>query len=101
MRIMVTMPRKAADDYGLVRDLLAQGMDCMRINCAHEGPDGWARMIDNLRRATNETRKGCRVLMDLPGPRPPAKARKAKATRQRDSDLPEGRIPNFFIGEPP
>jgi pyruvate kinase len=69
VRIMVTMPRKAADDYGLVSDLLAQGMDCMRINCAHEGPDEWARMIDNLRRAMNETRKGCRVLMDLPGPK--------------------------------
>src|SRR5450631_1661092 len=33
VRIMVTMPSEAAHDYGLVRDLLDNGMDCMRINC--------------------------------------------------------------------
>ena len=69
VRIMVTMPSKAADDYELVRDLVAQGMGCMRINCAHDDPAAWLRMIDNLRRAKKETRKGCRVLMDLPGPK--------------------------------
>ncbi|HWS87554.1 MAG TPA: pyruvate kinase [Pyrinomonadaceae bacterium] len=70
VRIMVTMPSKAADDYELVRHLLARGMDCMRINCAHEGSEEWSRMIGNLRRAMKETRRGCRVLMDLPGPNP-------------------------------
>jgi pyruvate kinase len=70
VRIMVTMPSKAADDYDLVRDLLAHGMDCMRINCAHDDPAAWSRMIDNLRRAMKGTRRGCRVLMDLPGPNP-------------------------------
>ena len=34
VRIMVTMPSEAADDYLLVHNLLQQGMDCMRINCA-------------------------------------------------------------------
>lgn len=70
VRIMVTMPSRAADDYDLVRDLLAHGMDCMRINCAHDDPEAWSRMIDNLRRAMKETRRGCRVLIDLPGPNP-------------------------------
>lgn len=69
VRIMVTMPSKAADDYDLVRDLLAQGMDCMRVNCAHDGPREWSRMIENLKRARQETRRRCRVLMDLPGPK--------------------------------
>jgi len=36
VRVMVTMPSEAATDYVLVRDLLAAGMDCMRINCAHD-----------------------------------------------------------------
>ena len=36
--IMVTMPSEAADDYTLVSRLLQQGMDCMRINCAHDSP---------------------------------------------------------------
>jgi pyruvate kinase len=35
VRVTVTMPSEAASDYGLVRDLLKAGMDCMRINCAH------------------------------------------------------------------
>ncbi|HUG40830.1 MAG TPA: pyruvate kinase, partial [Longimicrobiales bacterium] len=69
VRIMVTMPTKAAEEYGFVRDLVAAGMDCMRINCAHDGTDAWAGMITHLRRAEREVGRPCRVLMDLPGPR--------------------------------
>jgi len=36
VRIMVTMPSEAADDPALVRALLESGMDCARINCAHD-----------------------------------------------------------------
>jgi pyruvate kinase len=36
---MVTMSTEAGTDYGLVRDLLLNGMDCMRINCAHDNPE--------------------------------------------------------------
>jgi pyruvate kinase len=69
VRIMVTMPPEAATKYELVRDLLAQGMDCMRINCAHDGPEAWSGMIRNLRRAETETNKHCKVAMDLAGPK--------------------------------
>jgi pyruvate kinase len=69
VRVMVTMPPEAATNYELVRDLLAQGMDCMRINCAHDGPDAWSGMIQNLRRAEKETKKRCKVAMDLAGPK--------------------------------
>jgi len=69
VRIMVTMPPEAATKYELVRDLLAQGMDCMRINCAHDSPEAWAGMIRNLRRAEKETNKHCKVAMDLAGPK--------------------------------
>jgi pyruvate kinase len=69
VRIMVTMPGAAADDYLLIRDLLGCGMDCMRINCAHDGPDAWAKMIAHLRRAEREVGRSCRVLMDLCGPK--------------------------------
>jgi pyruvate kinase len=69
VRIMVTMPPEAATKYALVRDLLAQGMDCMRINCAHDGPEAWSGMIRNLRRAEKETNKRCKVAMDLAGPK--------------------------------
>lgn len=69
VRIMVTMPSEAADDYLLVRELLASGMDCMRINCAHDDPMAWGRMVENLRRAKRELGKKCRILMDLAGPK--------------------------------
>ena len=69
VRIMVTMPPEAGTNYELVRDLLAQGMDCMRINCAHDGPDAWSGMIQNLRRAEKETKKHCKIAMDLAGPK--------------------------------
>ncbi len=69
VHIMVTMPSEAASDYTLVRRLLEAGMDCMRINCAHDGPEAWKAMIGNLRQASESTGRPCRVLMDLAGPK--------------------------------
>ncbi|MGP8144476.1 MAG: pyruvate kinase [Thermoplasmata archaeon] len=69
VRIMVTMPAEAATDYRLVRDLIDGGMDCARINCAHEGPAEWARMISHIHRAERALGRRCRIEMDLPGPK--------------------------------
>jgi pyruvate kinase len=69
VRIMVTMPSEAATNYELVRELVVSGMNCMRINCAHDGEDEWAAMIRNLRRAEEETGLNCKVEMDLAGPK--------------------------------
>src|SRR5271166_1751642 len=69
VRIMVTMPSEAAQDFGLVRDLLLNGMDVMRVNCAHDGPAEWAAMLSHLGRARLETGLECRVHMDLGGPK--------------------------------
>jgi pyruvate kinase len=69
VRIMVTMPPEAATDYDLVLKLLLNGMNCMRINCAHDGPEAWRKMIQNLRRAQQETGKSCKVAMDVAGPK--------------------------------
>jgi pyruvate kinase len=67
--IMVTLPSQAAHDYGLVRDLLASGMDVARVNCAHDNVTAWGDMIANLRRAEKDLGRHCRVLMDLGGPK--------------------------------
>ena len=67
--IMVTMPTEAATDFTLVDQLLREGMDCMRINCAHDGPEQWARMIEHLHRAEGRQNRRCRILMDLAGPK--------------------------------
>jgi pyruvate kinase len=69
VRIMVTMPGEAASDYALVRELVAKGMDCMRINCAHDDPSVWARIVAHLARARREVGRPCRLLMDLGGPK--------------------------------
>ncbi|HYN78641.1 MAG TPA: pyruvate kinase [Lamprocystis sp. (in: g-proteobacteria)] len=69
VRIMVTMPSEAASDAQLVSDLVKAGMDVMRINCAHDGPEVWAAMVGNLRRAEQALGRNCRVAMDLAGPK--------------------------------
>ncbi|MEZ5581380.1 MAG: pyruvate kinase [Candidatus Competibacteraceae bacterium] len=65
--IMVTLPSEAAWDYELIRGLMMEGMDCARINCAHDDTTAWQAMINNVRRAEAETRQNCKILMDLAG----------------------------------
>jgi pyruvate kinase len=69
VRIMVTLSTEAAEDYGLVRDLVGRGMDCARINTAHDDQATWERMAANVRRARDELNRNCRILMDLAGPK--------------------------------
>lgn len=66
-RLMVTLPSAAADDTQLVQDLVASGMNCARINCAHDDSQHWQRMVDNVARARTQTGKDCAILMDLAG----------------------------------
>ncbi|MBK8360878.1 MAG: pyruvate kinase [Comamonadaceae bacterium] len=69
VRIMVTLPSEAASDFGLVRQLVASGMDIARINCAHDGPDEWKAMASRVRRAARAVGRPVRILMDLGGPK--------------------------------
>jgi pyruvate kinase len=68
-RIMVTMPTEAATNGALVRDLLAAGMDVMRINLAHDGPREWHAMVRHLREAEKTVGRSCRIQADLAGPK--------------------------------
>jgi pyruvate kinase len=68
-RIMVTLPSEAADDRALVCRLVAGGMDIARINGAHDHPEAWRRMADNVRSAAGEVGVECRIAIDLPGPK--------------------------------
>jgi pyruvate kinase len=65
--IMVTLPREAASNYSLVTEMLAAGMSVARINCAHDDKDVWTDMIRNVRTASDDTGKNCRIIMDLAG----------------------------------
>ncbi|MDR7330489.1 pyruvate kinase [Corynebacterium guangdongense] len=68
-RIMVTLPTEAAHDLDLVRGFVDAGMDLARINCAHDGPEAWGCMIDNVHRAAAESDVTIRIAMDLAGPK--------------------------------
>lgn len=68
-RIMATLPSEAAADASLVSALIDAGMDCARINCAHDDAAAWSRMIDNVRAASRRLGRPCRVLMDIAGPK--------------------------------
>lgn len=66
VRIMVTMPTEAADDHNLIAQLVDRGMDIARINCAHDDPGIWLRMVAGLRAHAGSA---CRLFMDVEGPK--------------------------------
>ena len=68
-RIMVTMPSTAAEEPKLIRKLLKSGMNSARINCAHDDPEVWKKMIDHIEAAKVMTNRNCKVMMDLGGPK--------------------------------
>jgi pyruvate kinase len=70
-RIMVTLPSEAAEDLPWMRALVQAGVECVRINCAHDSAAAWSGMLKNLRLAERElgSREPVRVLMDLGGPK--------------------------------
>ncbi|WP_242927843.1 pyruvate kinase [Pontibacter vulgaris] len=68
-RIMVTFSTDLATDYDLVLRMLKAGMDCARINCAHDSPETWLAMIRNIKQAEKETGLSCKILIDLMGPK--------------------------------
>ncbi|HMN27612.1 MAG TPA: pyruvate kinase, partial [Caldilineaceae bacterium] len=70
-RIMVTLPTEAAEDQSLIQALVKQGVECVRINCAHDDPLVWGALIANVRQAEQDDQRAepVRVLMDLAGPK--------------------------------
>ena len=68
-RIMVTLPGSAGNDYTLVNHLMNLGMNSARINCAHDNPETWEKMIGNIRQSSDKLSKNCKVMMDLGGPK--------------------------------
>jgi pyruvate kinase len=68
-RIMATLPTEAATEPEFVNSLLNAGMDCARINCAHDDPETWGQMVENVRAVAARLERPCRVLMDIAGPK--------------------------------
>ena len=68
-RIMVTLPTAAADQPDLVSAMAASGMDIARVNCAHDCPAVWLRMITHVRSTRRANGHPPRVAIDLGGPK--------------------------------
>jgi len=96
-RIMVTMPTEAASEPSLVREMLVAGMDCMRINCAHDAAPQWRAMVENLRLAEAHTRRRARVLVDLPGPKLRTGPLAPQPTRGRKGDYLRLRVGDRLV----
>ena len=69
VRIMVTQPSEAAHDYAMVLGMVKNGMDCARINCAHDDPNVWEAIAKNVRKAAEECSTTVKIAMDLAGPK--------------------------------
>ena len=62
-------PSEAAHNRDLIEALIKEGMDCARINCAHDDPDSWRAMIEHVRAAEKALGRECKVALDLAGPK--------------------------------
>jgi len=67
--LLVTWPTEAADDPSFMRGLAERSVEAVRINCAHDSPDRWERMIGHARAAEKATGRRFKILMDLAGPK--------------------------------
>ncbi len=68
-RIMVTLPTSAAEDLVMLKSMVKAGMQIARINTAHDDETVWLKMINNLRKISDELNEEVKIYMDLSGPK--------------------------------
>lgn len=68
-RILVTLGTDAALDPKVIAELVANGADAVRINCAHDNADLWSQMIAHVRAAEKDAGRRIPALMDIGGPK--------------------------------
>src|SRR5438445_10465700 len=59
----------ATDSPGVLRQLLAAGVDVFRLNASHGAQDAHAARIDAVRAAAREAHVHAGILLDLQGPK--------------------------------
>ncbi|MDR1988795.1 MAG: hypothetical protein LBQ09_01035, partial [Acidobacteriaceae bacterium] len=67
--LLVTCPTEAATDPSFMGNLVTRGVEAIRINCAHDGPDAWMRMLEHVHAAEADAGYHMQVFMDLAGPK--------------------------------
>jgi pyruvate kinase len=68
-RVMVTLPSESATDPKLIGDLVAGGVEILRINTGHDDTAAWEAMIGHIREAEAAHQRKVLVYMDLAGPK--------------------------------
>jgi pyruvate kinase len=66
---MVTLDSELHLDKQTIEGLMKRGMQVARINCAHDNPEVWMKMISLVKKAEKETGLFCKIYMDLAGPK--------------------------------
>lgn len=69
VRIMVTQPGEAANNYPLVQQMVERGMNIVRVNCAHDHEATWLAIIENAQQAAKAAGRKVKIAMDLAGPK--------------------------------
>ncbi|SHE71873.1 pyruvate kinase [Kaistia soli DSM 19436] len=69
VHLLVTCPSEAADGPDFMQGLADLGVEAIRINCAHDDREAWARMIGHARMAGAASGRPMKILMDLAGPK--------------------------------
>jgi pyruvate kinase len=68
-RIMVTMPKEAADDPTITSSLIEAGMSVARVNCGQDDSTVWAGIANHIQQAQEKTGRSCKISTDLGGPK--------------------------------
>ena len=69
VRLMVTLPSEAAENAAFATRLAQLGVEAVRINCAHDDDNTWARMIEQVDKSAERTGRRMKIFMDLAGPK--------------------------------
>lgn len=67
--MMITYDKVMLKDPDSIRNLILSGMQVARINCAHDGPKTWLKMIQVTRELSRKLHKPVKIYMDLAGPK--------------------------------
>ena len=94
--IMVTFDKNIGKDSLFIEKLLKKGMHVARINCARDDEKAWDMIIANIKKASAETGKECKIYMDLAGPKIRTKIL-GKGRKNESVKIAEGTI--FYITE--
>ncbi|MCC5938973.1 MAG: pyruvate kinase [Lunatimonas sp.] len=67
--IMVTLDPEIIGEQDKLLEMLREGMNVARINCAHGDQVIWKQMVNAVRNVTQMTGFPCKIYMDLAGPK--------------------------------